>query len=142
MSDWTGKLVSCKNRYEAACTRLGHVDEEIRKLAVTLSKNNLYSLEAVAELFGWKVEYIRKLRAEQGAPTRTYGQKEFVPFSDADLKRVEQLRAKKLKAVEQVNETRAAYVEYIRSVTAPSPTLAQVGEVLGLSRQRVSQMIS
>lgn len=144
MSDWEQEVADHYQRMQRASEALRKEQDSLKRLAVHLSTKEEYSLQSVADLFGWQVAYLRKLRKRYGARQRQLGgNKSYVDFVAADRNQVEhQLR--KLEGAEADKlACEEAFTETVRKLTTPctTPSMSAVGEVVGLSRQRIVQIL-
>lgn len=138
---WDTKLIELKEQLDVAESDLNAGRDELRQYAVALTNQN-YRMEDIAEALDWSVSYIRVLRKKAGAPQRQRwtAPPELIPKDVQDT--VDMLRDEVRQCEREVDRCREAYVQFIRDVIVPAPTMTDVAAVLGISRQRVAQLIT
>lgn len=138
---WDTKLIELKEQLDVAESDLNAARDELRQHAVSLTNKN-YRMEDLAEALDWSVSYIRVLRKKAGAPQRQRWATppELIPKDVYDEIKI--LRDEVRNSEREVDRCREAYVQFIRDVIVPAPTMTDVAAVLGISRQRVAQLIT
>lgn len=133
-TDWAAELKRRKALYDTACAELGTAKQHHRDLVVSLTYD--LPIVEVAELSGWSVAYLRRLRSGSGKS----GVLKRTTFSPQRLihDAVEAID----KAEEAAERYRHDYIGYMREITQPALSMSDVAEVVGVSRQRVSQLLA
>mgnify|MGYP000867265722 CR=1 FL=1 len=132
--DWAAELRRRKGDYDGAHERLAKAKRHYRDLVVGLTYD--IPIAEVAGLCGWSVAYLRRLRSEgpqQGILRNTT----FTP------QRLIHDAAEAIEKAEEATERyRYDYISYMREITQPALSMSDVAEVVGVSRQRVSQLLA
>jgi|JI9StandDraft_2_1071091.scaffolds.fasta_scaffold106053_2 DNA-binding phage protein len=133
-TDWAAELRQRKALYDKACAELAHAKQHHRDVVVRLTYD--LPIAEVASLSGWSVAYLRRLRGEgpqEGLLSRTtYTPQRLIHDAREGIERSE----------ESMERHRYSYISYMREITQPALSMSDVAEVVGVSRQRVSQLLS
>lgn len=134
-TDWAEELRRRKAKYEAATADLAAAKQHHRDLVVALTYD--LPISEVSELSGWSVAYLRRLRTARKSKEGIMHSTTFTPqrlIHDATVG-VDDAEA-------TVERRRYDYIDYMREITQPALSMNDVAEVIGVSRQRVSQLLS
>lgn len=146
-TDWAAELRQRKALYDNACAELAHAKQHHRDVVVRLTYD--LPIAEVASLSGWSVAYLRRLRhtaargdvlrrlrgegPQEGLLSRTtYTPQRLIHDAREGIERSE----------ESMERHRYSYISYMREITQPALSMSDVAEVVGVSRQRVSQLLS
>lgn len=133
--DWAEELRRRKVKYESATAELAAAKQHHRDLVVALTYD--LPISEVSEISGWSVAYLRRLRTARRTKDGVLGRTTFTP-----QRLVQDACAAVADAEELVERRRYDYIDYMREITQPALSMNDVAEVIGVSRQRVSQLLS
>ena len=145
MQDWEERLRKAQHDWMACAATIEQSQQKLRDYVVSLSDDPAITMDELAAATGWSVSYLRALRSRSSVKRRPGGR----PSEAARGRGISATQKRKLdsltKDVHRATAMRASrkqeLVTEIRVVTN-SPTLKDVAEALGLSHQRVSQLLS
>jgi hypothetical protein len=134
-TNWKTELKGLKRAHDAAYAGVAEAKDHLRDVAAALTYD--LPIEEVSSLVGWSVAYLRKLRGrdkdQKGIMSKTtYTPKQVV--SEA-LQRVDDCENELIKC-------RAEYIRFMRDVIEPAPSMSDLATVVGVSRQRISQLLT
>ena len=143
MPSWDAKLVALRKQWQDAAERCVESHDELKRYVVEVSGDPNVNMDQLSEITEWSVSYLRALRTKSPtAVPRTRRPAAAAEIPDRTVARIDKLKRNLSKAEDKRTTCKSALVAEIRKVTEPAPSLKDVADVLGLSHQRISQLLS
>lgn len=140
-SDWKQDLTTRQAKIASAEAKVKACRTTLYDVVIQTTNDSGTTIDSIAEAAGWSVSYLRAMRgrSDKALPRTKTASANAVSLSAAG--RIDSARAALEKAEAQYAAARTGMIEAIEQITAPTPTMSDVAEVLGISRQRVSQLL-
>ena len=141
MKDWKKDLVSKQGELVWAEAKVKACREALYEVVIDATNDSTTTIESIAQVAGWSVSYLRAMRGRSESAVPRVKTAAASSISDRMAKRIDSARTSLTKAEAQHTVARASLIAMIEQITTPTPTMSDVAEVLGISRQRVSQLL-
>lgn len=138
--EWADRLLEHRKAYDKASAAVEELQVLLRQRVVEFSDDPTIHLADLAVAVGWTVSYIRSLRGRYSVVDRTR-MAEYAPIPAAAKAEIRQIQDEIERAERRRSVIKGEYIEYIRTLTSPAPSMREVADVLGLTHQRVSQLL-
>jgi hypothetical protein len=139
--EWKKELKQKHAAILEADTRLKSHKDSFMELVVKATNDSDVRIDSVASATGWSVSYLRALRVKHVASMPRKKSTTAKPISSAAAAQLKASRKSVEAAEKAYEESRTTMIQLIDSIVTPAPTMSDVAEVLGVSRQRVSQLL-
>lgn len=141
MNDWKYELTQKQAELASAEGKVKECRAALYDVVITATNDSNTTIDSIANAAGWSVSYLRAMRGRSDVAVPRTKTASASPLSGRSAKQIDSARAALEKAEVTHAKTRVALISMIEQITAPTPTMADVAEVLGVSRQRVSQLL-
>lgn len=141
LKDWEGTLLAHQSKVAAADAEVRRCRDALYAVVIEATNDSGTTIDSIAEAAGWSVSYLRAMRGKSADAVTRVKTPSAKPVSPSVAKRITSARSALEKAEEKYRSSRSSLIGQIQRVTTPSPTMSDVAEVLGVSRQRVSQLL-